>query len=790
VRELRRHVPADGWLEGRCVLENQTTPLRPFADVLSGLDEPFESLLARHGFDPAETVPLFAGLLSQVISARYPPLPYSRERQKELALNALLALLVKMGEAAPRVLVLEDLHWADPTTLELCTLLVQELRSAQVVDGQPLRLCVVFTARPEFEPPWPADDMAIMQLARLDHDEVEEMITAGLAHDRPLPKPTVDAIIRHADGIPLFVEEVTRVLIDADVSRSGGDPIAADALVPIPSTLRDLLTARLDGLSLVVKDTVQLAAVLGREFRYEVLKAVSRKDEAALRDDLSDLTKSGLIFQRRSVRSESYVFKHALVRDTAYESMVRSVRQDLHRRVANTLQQRFPDIEQHRPEVLAQHFEGAGEVERAVEYWQRAGDRALKRVGYVEATQQLERGLTLLHTLPVSRQRSRLEIELLTTLGTVLFSTKGYAAEEVERTFARARELCDQLGEDVSLKVLQGIASVYLSRSDREATSALLPRFRRLAERTDDPLLCITGNAVLAAAALWSGDFIALRDHTTIALGYYRTEEFQRFAEAYGYDGGFFMYPYKMVSLFNLGYPDQAEALRREFMVTAEQSGNPYSLLIALAFATTLTHDRGDTAETLALTDRLTAQATEQRLYFWLAAAMCARGGALMQRGELDDAIAQIQQGLVVYSSLGVLTSYNYYLTYLATAHLAGGYVAEAMRVADEGLALCQRQLARFHEPELLRLKAECLARDGDVTAAEANARRALELARRDSAKAFELRAAMSLSHLLHDTGRRDEARTVLHDTYGWFTEGFATKDLREARALLGELKS
>src|SRR5262249_51992711 len=159
---------------------------------------------------------------------------------------------------------------------------------------------------------------------------------------------------------------------------------------------------------------------------------------------------------------------------------------------------------------------------------------------------------------------------------------------------------------------------------------------------------CITGNAVLAAAALWSGDFIALRDHTTIALGYYRTEEFQRFAEAYGYDGGFFMYPYKMVSLFNLGYPDQAEALRREFMVTAEQSGNPYSLLIALAFATTLTHDRGDTAETLALTDRLTAQATEQRLYFWLAAAMCARGGALMQRGELDDAIAQIQQGLVV----------------------------------------------------------------------------------------------------------------------------------------------
>ena len=269
------------------MVENQGTPLRPFADVLSNLEEPIESLLARYGFDLAETVPLFAGILSQVISDRYPPLPYSRERQKELALNALLALVVKMGEAQPRVLVLEDLQWADPTTLELAGLLVQEVRSAQVLDGQPCRLCVVFTARPEFAPPWPIEDMAIMQLARFDHEQVEEMITAGLAHGRPLPAPTIEEIIRRADGIPLFIEEMTRVLMDAETARATGDPLVSDSPVVIPSTLRDLLTARLDGLPAGVKDTVQLAAVLGREFRYEVLKAVSRKDEAALREDLS-----------------------------------------------------------------------------------------------------------------------------------------------------------------------------------------------------------------------------------------------------------------------------------------------------------------------------------------------------------------------------------------------------------------------------------------------------------------------------------------------------------------------
>jgi TOMM system kinase/cyclase fusion protein len=786
VRELRRHVPAASWFVGRCVLENQGTPLRPIADLLSRLDEPIESLLARHGFDLAETMPLFEGLLSLVSSGRYPPLSHSRERQKELTLNALLALLMKMAEAQPRVLAFEDLHWADPTTLEFVGLLVHEIGSAQVLEGQPCRLCAVFTARPEFEPPWPTENVAMMHLSRLGNEHVEEMITAGLAHGRALPKPLVDEIIRRADGIPLFIEEVTRVLMDAEATGKIDDASEPPAI--IPSTLRDLLTARLDGLQAGVKDTVQLAAVVGREFRYEVLKAVSRKEEDALREDLSDLTNSGLIFHRRSVRSESYVFKHALLRDTAYELMVRSRRHVLHGRVANTLQQRFPDIARHRPEILAQHFERGGQIETAVEYWIQAGDRALRRAAYIEATHQLEHGLTLVRSAAESPRRDKLEIELLTILGTVFFSTKGYSADEVERTFARARELCEKLREEVPAKVLVGIMGVHLTRGDRAATLALLPLFEALARR-DDPVSAITGHATLGLTTFFQGDFVAARDHLSVAKPYYGTEEFQQYAKAWGYDGGLLIHAYLMSTLWYLGYPDQAEALRREMVAHAEAAGDPYSMLIALSFSTTITLRRGDTAATLDLAMQVMARSTAEKLYVWMAAALLAQGGALLQQGEVDTAIAQMRQGLDIYRSIGLYVSYGFYLTYLAEAYAAAGNAAEGLAVAEEGLSLCRERLARFPEAEFLRLKGDLQVVQGDMDAATNTLQQALDVARQDHAKSVELRAALAMSRVLQLRGSIDEAGSLLGGVYNWFTEGFETKDLRDAKALLTDLR-
>jgi predicted ATPase len=790
VRELRRQVAGNSWLECRCVVENQDTPLRPLVDLLGAIEEPLESLLATYGFDLGETVPLFAALLSRPTNGRYRPLVLSPERQKELTLNALLALLLKMAEQRPLVFVLEDLHWADPTTLELTGLLLQEVRTAQVLGTYPApRLCLLFTARPEFDPPWSTDRVAIIQPAPLDRHEVEEMITVGLARGQSVPAAVVEAIVERADGIPLFVEEVTRVLIESGAFGKNGDRRTADSIpLQIPSSLRDLLTARLDNLSSGAKETAQLAALLGREFRYEVLQAVSRKNEWALHEDLTDLTAAGLVFHRRGVRSESYVFKHTLVRDTAYESMLRSTRQGLHLQVANVLRQRFPDIDEQRPEILAQHFEQAGELATAVDYWHRAGDRALKRAAYIEATQQLERGLGLLRSLPESPARDRQEIELLTTLGAALFTTRGHAAAEVEQTFSRARELCERIGEALSIKVVAGIASVYISRSDREATAALLPSLERLAERTDDAVASITGHALLGAVGFWSGDVVAARQHLAMAERFYGTEEFKRFSLEYGYDGGFFIYPYRMSILWTMGYPDQAQASWRDALALAEASGNLYSILLALGFSATLTHNLGQSETTVQLADRLIALSSEQRLHLWSVIGMFARGGALTQQGHADEAIGLIQQGLDICKAVGLSCSYSYYLTYLAAAYAQSGKIHEGLAITDEGLALCQTDLTRFHESELHRLKGDLLVLQGDPQAAETSYRQAIAVAQRQSAKSLELRAAMGLSRLRRAQGRTVEARTLLGGVYGWFTEGFQTKDLRDASGLLAEL--
>jgi len=780
VRELRRRVAPEEWIQARCVAENQASPLRPVVDLLLG-GAPIEGLLARHGFDLAETMPLFMALVAQPPDPRYPPLALAPDRLKELTIRSLVELFVRMARERPLVFALEDVHWADPTTLEFAALLVEHVRGAQVVaDDPPESLGVLFTARTGFTPPWSLDAVELIQLRGLGRADVEEMIAAGLATGRALPRALVAKVVEYSDGVPLFVEEVTRVLIEG--SAEDGTPPALD----VPASLRDLLTARLDRLSPGGRETIQLAAVIGRDFRYETLGAIARRDESLLRDDLRELLDAGLLFARRSVRSETYVFKHSLVRDTAYDSMTRTRRRSLHARVASTLRQRFPDVEQNQPELLAQHFERGGETETAAEYWRRAAVRALAGATYAEAIQQAERGLALLDTLPASPDGTRRHIELLITLGTAFISTQGYASAEVERTFARARGLCDELGEDIPLRVLDAIAGMHLTRGDRDPTEEILPRLRRLTERTDDPAAVLAGHHLLGIHAFWTGDFVASRDHNERGLRLSQAPEVQDAALIIGY--GLPCRVFAMTSLFQLGYPDQAEALCRDTLAAAERSANPAAVPLALAFASTLSHDRGETDTTLDRADRLIAFAAEQRSHVWLAPGLCARGGARLQQGDPDAAIADVRQGMDIYRAIGVSTSYAYYLTYLAAAYHDAGRVDDGLAVADEGFALCESLFARFHLPELYRLRGELLVRRRDLDAAEAALRRAVELARAQHGRAFELRAATSLARLLRIRGRGAEGRSVLADVHGWFTEGADTRDLRQASALLAEL--
>jgi TOMM system kinase/cyclase fusion protein len=797
VRELRHRVAGGGgWLESRCVPESQDTPLAPFVDLLGAVEEPLEAMLERYGFDLAESMPLFASLLSRPADSRYPPLGLSPERQKEQTLNALLSLLLRMAEAQPLAFVLEDLQWADPTTIELVNLLVRELRTLQAVRSpEAPRLCAILTARPDFNPPWPVGELAMLQLTRLSERDVEEMIRAGLAQAGSVPKAVVDEVVRRTDGIPLFVEEVTRVLAESGALAEAAERVAAGGSpLEIPGTLRDLLTARLDGLSRAAHETAQLAGVLGREFRYEVLRAVSDKHETGLREDLAELAGAGLIFQRRSARDETYVFRHALLRDAAYESLVRAARQPLHHRVAATLRERFPDVEQNRPEILAHHFERGGQTDAAVDYWHRAGSRALHRAAYQEAFTLLQRGLVLLESRPPSPQRASREVELLSTLGAVLISTRGYSTPEVEQTFARAWKLSTEMGGEIPSSVLYGFWGVQITRSSREGTAALIPRFREIAEHSSDPVAVLTASACLGAAHYWEAELE--KSHCCLARGrqLFDSEPFQRFAQTFGYGVGLYSHAYGQLTLWMLGFPDQADTVRRELLAIAERVRDPYCSAVGLAFGMTLAHDRDEPEVELDLADRLVALSTEQRLPVWLAIGMIGRGGALARRGEAGDAVEPLSEGLQSLQRVGVLCSYSHFLTYLADAQLRAGNYAEALATLEESLSLCGTLVARAHEPELLRLQGELLLRRdglaGDrAPAVESCYRRALALARSAGGKSYELRVSLSLARLWREQGRGCEARALLESAYGWFTEGFDTPDLRAAHALLAELR-
>jgi TOMM system kinase/cyclase fusion protein len=786
LRELKRSIPRDAWLECRCVPENRSSPLRPVVDLLSGLPDSLPDLLARYQFDQRGPLPLLASLLALPVPEPGGSAPLSPEVQKERTLGTIVAIVLRMAAERPRALVVEDLQWADPTTIDFLTALVEELRAVHGdAPGRP-RLCVLFTARPEFAAPWSPADVTAISLTRLSRAGIEALVRSRVPTGREPPAELFEHVTSRTDGVPLFVEELTYLMLETGALTGEEDASWRKGLdTAIPGTLRELLGARLDALSPSARDTAQLAAALGRESRHEVLAAVAEKDEAVLRQDLRELADARILQPRRTTREFTYVFRHALVRDAAYESMLRPGRQRVHRRIAMTILERFRDVSEQQPELVAQHLESGGETAAAVEYWQRAGDRALQRAAFPEAKQHLGRGLAAAERLPASPARTRAEIELLTSLGTALFSTQGFASPEVETTFARAQILCDRIGGDVPPKILSGIIGVHITRGDRAATDRLLPHLRRLADSPRDVVEQVTGAAGLGIDAFWRGKHEAARNYLDRARAGYRTEAFQRYVREYGYDGGIFSYAYTAWNLWVLGEPAEAEATCRELLALAERSLDPHARSLALSFGVLVADMRRDAAETIARAERLIAIATEQKLHFWLALGLCGHGAGLARAGEAGRGIGEIQQGLNLTRMIGATVSYGYYQTLLADALRTAGLVVEARAAIDEGLELCRESLGRFHEPELLRLGGELLRASGQPADAEAAFGRALTLAREHGARSWALRAATSLASLRHAQGADDEASAIVGAALEAIPGAIDGPDLREAQALL-----
>lgn len=820
VQELKERVAAEGCtrIEFRCSPYYENTAFYPVIEHLQRFlqfqrdDSPSEKLdkleatLAEYRLPSQDAVPLFAALLSLAHPESHPPLTLSPAKQKQKTQEALSAWLLAEAERRPVLAAWEDVHWADPSTLELHGLLLDQAPTA--------RILTILTFRPEFSPPWSArSHVARLSLNRLGHKQIEAIV-AEMTGRRALPPEVVRQIVAKTDGVPLFVEELTKMVVESGFVRQTNGHYELTGPLPalaIPATLQDSLMARLDRLA-PVREVAQMAAILGREFSYELLQSVSALDETSLQQALANLVEAEVLYQRGVPPQARYIFKHALIQDAAYQSLLKSERQRYHSLIAQVLEERFVASREGQPELLAHHYTEAGLIAPAISYWREAGQQASQRSANVEAVNHLMKALELLQTLPQTPERAQQELTLQLALGSPLQVTKGWASPDVERAYTRARELSQQVGETSQLfRALWGIWLFYYIRAECQTARALAEQLLRIAENAQDPTLVLEGHHALWPIVFSVGELAPTQMHIDAGMALYDPHQHRAVASLYGgHDAGVCGLNFAALALWFMGYPDQARQKDREAFALAKELAHPYSLALNLYAATRLRQHCGERQVVQERAEELIALCSEQGFALYLEGGIVAHGWALTEAGRGEEGIVQLRRGLAAYEAIGAQLVRPYFLALLASAHAKMGQFEEGLQVLTEALAQVDKTGERYYEAELNRLKGELLlgrvesrqsrveshgprTLDSELSTldsheAEACFRKAVEIARRQSAKSLELRAAMSLARLRQRQGRREEARKLLAEVYDWFTEGFDTKDLQDAQALLKEL--
>jgi class 3 adenylate cyclase/predicted ATPase len=775
------------WAEWSCSQLLQNTPLHPVAEWgrqrFSSADVPaerrladLESSLAQVKLDPAENAPLLAPLLDI-------PLPKDRtltlapEELRRRQLAALTNWIMAGARAQPIVLTLEDLHWADPTTLELLRGIAER--------GALVPLFVLTSTRPGFRPPWGMrSHHGTISLAPLDPQQVRQMVRE-LAARHALPKDVVDGVTERTGGVPLFVEEVTRLLLERGEQGS---------IQAIPPTLQQSLMARLDRLG-PAREVAQIGSVIGRGFSYGLLRAVARMEDAPLRAALEKLAEAEIVLVQGLPPESDYRFKHALIQDAAYENLLKSRRQILHRRAAEVLLDNVAGTE---PELLAHHFTQAGLTEAAIEWWGKAGQRSLTRSALVEAADQLARALALIATLPATPSLRREEIKLQVALVNSLMHVKGFAAPETKAAVERARLLIEQaeaLGEPpedplVLFQVLFGFWAANIVAFNGNVARELAMHFLALAEKQGATVPLTIGHRVMGIALVFVGDIAQSRTHLDRASALYDPVQHRPLATRFGHDAAVAILSYRSIALGLLGYPDAAVTDASQALNNAREIGQVGTLMFAL-FHTWLPHFQcGRYSAAHALAEELAALAEEKGALIWKWWGILNRGCMLALTGDTSEAVRTIKSGIAEYRSTGATVFVPMHLLYLARAYAEIGQFDDAWRCIDEAMTAMETTRETWFEAEANRIAGEIALKSPERDAAKAQGyfERALSVARAQQAKSWELRAAMSVAQLWRDQGKRDEARDLLAPVYGWFTEGFDTLDLKEARALLDEL--
>jgi class 3 adenylate cyclase/predicted ATPase len=779
----------------QCSPYHQNTALYPMIELLERVALRFdreesspqklnklEGFLVQYGLPLAEAVPLFATLLSLPLGADYAPLTVSPEQQKQKTLHALLTILLRIAAQQPVLFVMEDLHWVDPSTLELLSLLVDQ--------GPTARILALFTCRPDFTPPWTGRaHLTHVTLNRLPPRQAAEL-TGRVAHGKALPVEVVAQVAAKTDGVPLFVEELTKMVLESGLLQEREERYELTGPLPplaIPTTLHDSLMARLDRLA-TVKGLAQLGATLGREFSYELLQAVSPWDEGTVQRGLHQLVAAEFLYQRGVPPQATYTFKHALIQDAAYQSLLRSTRQQYHLRIAQVMEARFPETAEMPPELVAHHYTQAGLGAQAIPYWQQAGQRALQRSANLEAVSHVTRGLEVLKALPESHERAHQELALHLTLGPALMATKGQTDAEVERVYARARELCQRGGETSQLfTALGGLHRFYFGRGELQIARELGEQFLRLAGRQEDPALQLTGHWLLGTPLVWLGELTAAHTHFKESIALYDPRQHRRLAFRYGLDPGSASQGYMAYTLWALGYPDQALWWSHKALTLAQEVAHPFSMAYVRLLIALLHSRRREGQATYDRSEATLVLSTEHGFPIWILLGTFMRGYALVMLGQGEEGIAQMRQHQEAWRAtvMGPV-----FLLLLADAYGTVDQPETGLMVLAEARDARETTGHRLLKPEAYRLQGEFMLAQPDANLWEVETcfRQALDVARRQQAKALELRAAMSLAWLWQQEGKRAEAYDLLTPIYGWFTEGFDTADLQEAKALLDEL--
>jgi len=788
------------WVEAAASPFHQNTPFYPVAELLrqflcGNWGKPAEEQLAQlephlalAGLQPAETIPLIAPLLNLRLTDEYPRLALSPERQRRRLLAILVEWVVGASRIQPLVVATEDLHWADASTLELIQLLVEQ--------GATARLLLLYTARPEFRPRWPLrayhTQINLNRLsahnARRMVEEVAAQTSSGSQRNpkwseakradesptcaaKPLTDDMIATVIERTGGVPLFVEELTRAVLERGVGGLNGHEI--------PVTLNDSLMARLDRLG-PAKEVAQLAAIIGTEFSYELLHAVSSAPEAELQAALAKLADAELIYVRGIAPDATYMFKHALIRDAAYEALLRSRRKDLHRLVARTINENFTELRDVHPEILARQWTDAGEIEPAIAEWSRAGKVAEARGAFEEVLESYKRALAMVNLMPESPERDLRELRLREAVFLTLWMTRGPSSDETTDAMQCATALAEksgQLASLVGLTVTAGMSASVTSR-DMDAILTLADQALKLAVREGSAPSLLLAHSLQMQAQLRRGELASAEKHFAAEMELSDDPSIrQNYSPMLVQDFGIATMVAWLIGRFDLA--------RQRFanMIAATNANNPYEVAISRLWA-------AEFKFTLREYEQAEASATQalelaKRHQFPLIAAIskCSLGKVRTALGRTTEGVELLRQGIADALEMGLLPRGAFDKTWLALAQESEGTIVEALETIEQAL-----QEPTNKSPMRFKVRGELRMKQGQSELAEADFREALALARNIGAKYWELQTIMSLARLLASQGRREEARRMLAEIYDWFTEGFDTADLKDAKALLAEL--